>query len=191
MHLILSSCDFNSPAVCEAIIRELPKPVGECTVLYFPSEKASNKDVKGPKFKKRLEAYGFSRANVTVFNKSTPEKYRDIFADVIYVGGGNTFSMIKTMRETGIDREIIRNVENGALYIGGSAGAHIASKNIEHVQPFDSNDVGICDFSGLGLFDGIFICHYCEERKPYYEKALAEKKYKVYTLKDDDYIITK
>ena len=191
MHLILSSCDFSSPAVCETIMNGLPNAAEECTVLYFPSEKASNKDVKSAKFKKRLEGYGFTRANVTVFNKNTPEKYFGLDFDVIYVGGGNTFSMLKTMRDTGFDKEIIRNVKNGALYIGGSAGAHIASINIEHVQPFDENEVGLTDFSGLGLFDGIFICHYSEERKPYYEKAVAENKYKVFTLADDEYITEK
>ena len=188
MHLILSSCDFSSAVVCAAIMNELPKAAEDCTVLYFPSEKASNKDVKSAKFKKRLEAYGFTRANVTVFNKNAPEKYFGLDFDVIYVGGGNTFSMLKTMRDTGFDKEIIRNVRNGALYIGGSAGAHIASKNVEHVQAFDENEVGLCDFSGLGLFDGIFICHYCEERKPYFEKAKCENKYRVFTLSDDEYI---
>ena len=189
MSLILSSCDFSSPAVREAIMNNLPKPAEECTVLYFPSEKASNKDVKSSKFKKRMETFGFTRANVTVFNKNTPEKYKDLSVDIIYVGGGNTFSMLQTMRDTGFDKEIIRCVKSGALYIGGSAGAHIASQNTEHVQQFDSNDIGITDFSGLGLFDGILFCHYCDERKPFYEKALAENRYRVFALKDDDYII--
>lgn len=191
MHLILSSCDFSSPAVRSAIMNELPKPAEDCTVLYFPSEKASNKDVKSSKFKKWLEQYGFTRANVTVFNKNNPEKYAGISVDVIYVGGGNTFSMLQTMRETGFDKEIVRCVNDGALYIGGSAGAHIASKNIEHVQQFDSNDAGVTDFSGLGFFDGIIFCHYSDERKPYFEKALKENKFSVYALTDDEYIIAK
>ena len=189
MHLVLSSCDFESEKVRAAIFGELPKAVEDCTVLYFPSEKASNKDVKGSKFKKRLEGFGFTRGNVTVFNKNTPEKHRGIEVDVVYVGGGNTFSMLKTLRETRFDSEIVRLVENGALYIGGSAGAHIASKDVEHVQVFDKNEVEMTDFSALGLFDGILFCHFCEERKPYYEKALAEQKFNVFTLADDEYII--
>jgi peptidase E len=188
MHLILSSCDFGSPAVCAAIMKELPRAAEECTVLYFPSDKASNKDVKSSKFKKRLEGYGFTRANVTVFNKNAPEKYFGADYDVVYVGGGNTFAMLKTMRDTGFDSEIIRCVRNGALYIGGSAGAHIASRDVEHVEAFDVNEAGLSDYSGLGLFDGIFICHYCEERRPYYEKALEENRFRVFTLADDEYI---
>ena len=189
MHLILSSCDFSSPAVRSAIMNELPKPAGECTVLFFPSEKASNKDVKSAKFKKWLEGYGFTRANVTVFNKNTPERYFGLHFDVVYVGGGNTFSMLQTMRDTGFDKEIIRLVKSGALYIGGSAGAHIASANVEHVQVFDRNEAGLTDFDALGLFDGILFCHFCEERKPYYEKAKAEGRYNAFTLTDDEYII--
>lgn len=189
MHLILSSTDFNNETVRAAIMKELPKAAEDCTVLFFPSEKASNKDVKSAKFKKWLETYGFTRANVTVFNKNTPEKYEGLTVDAVYVGGGNTFAMLKTMRETGFDKEIIRLVKDGALYIGGSAGAHIASKNVEHVQVFDENAVGLTDFNGLALFDGILFCHFCEERKPYFEKAKAENGYNVFTLNDDEYII--
>lgn len=189
VHLILSSTDFRSDAVRGAIMKELPKPADECTVLFFPSEKATNKDVKSAKFKKWLEGYGFTRANVTVFNKNTPEKYFGLSFDIVYVGGGNTFAMLQTMRDTGFDKEIIRLVNDGALYIGGSAGAHIASKNIEHVQVFDKNEVGLTDFDGLGLFEGILFCHFCEERIPYYEKAKAENKFPVFTLNDDEYIV--
>jgi len=170
-------------------MNELPKPAAECTVLFFPSEKATNKDVKSAKFKKWLEGYGFMRQNVTVFNKNAPERYFGLSFDVVYVGGGNTFAMLKTMRETGFDNEIIRLVNDGALYIGGSAGAHIASKNVEHVQAFDENYVGMTNFNGLGLFDGILICHYSEERRPYFEKAKTENKFRVYALRDDEYIV--
>lgn len=77
--------------------------------------------------------------------------------DVIYISGGNTFATLDRIRKAHFDVEIKRYVENGATYIGGSAGAHIASINIEHVTKYDSNTPCMTDFNGLGLLDGILI----------------------------------
>lgn len=60
---------------------------------------------------------------------------------------------------------------------------------MEHVLPFDSNTAGVTDFDALDLFNGILFCHYTEERRPYYEKALAEGRYAVYALTDDDALV--
>ena len=70
------------------------------------------------------------------------------------------------------------------VYIGGSAGAHIASANIEHVEHYDDNNVGICDYSGLGLYDGILICHFSNDRYRHYEMLKAEGKYEITPLTD-------
>lgn len=48
----------------------------------------------------------------------------------------------------------------------GSTGAHIVTKNIEHVKFFE-DDNGTNDYRGLELFDGILICQYNKERKKY------------------------
>ena len=45
------------------------------------------------------------------------------------------------------------------------------------------------DFNGLGLFDGILICHYTEERKALYDKLASDGKYKIYTLTDEDSLV--
>lgn len=45
------------------------------------------------------------------------------------------------------------------------------------------------DFRGLGLFDGILICHYKQEREEHKNQLESEGKYKVYTLTDDEYLI--
>lgn len=80
-------------------------------------------------------------------------------------------------------------MKSGVTYIGGSAGTHIATKNLEHVLEFDGKDLEVTDLKGLGLFDGIIFCHYSDERKMYYEKALAKGNYNVYTLTDDESIV--
>lgn len=81
-----------------------------------------------------------------------------------------------------------KNLNIDAIYIGGSAGVHLITKSIEHVSYFDENKVNLKDLSGLGLFDGIIICHYTKEREFIY-KMYNNKYNKVLKLKDDEYII--
>lgn len=52
--------------------------------------------------------------------------------------------------------------------------------SVEEVKDFDKNNVGMTDFSGLGLFDGIIIPHYTKkELKRYISNSYGIKdKYK-------------
>ena len=75
------------------------------------------------------------------------------------------------------------------MYIGGSAGAHIATRSIEHVSKYDIETFGLTDFSGLNLFDGILICHYSEDRKKDYITLTQRGEKNIVTLRDQDYII--
>ena len=111
--------------------------------------------------------------------------------DVIYISGGNTFGTMKLIREAGFDKAIVDYVNKGAVYVGGSAGAHIATADISHIVKYDEDTCGLIDFSGLGLFDGILICHYDEDRKQHFEELKASGKYAVIALKDNESIIIK
>lgn len=70
--------------------------------------------------------------------------------------------------------------------MGASAGSHVATLNIEHVLAFDDNISNIDNYNGLGLIDGILVCHYDEGRKEHFNKLKSENKYNVYALKDDE-----
>ncbi len=109
--------------------------------------------------------------------------------DVIYISGGNTFATIKRIRGCGFDKCIVEYINSGVTYIGGSAGAHIASKSIAHIVGIDPLPEGMTNFDGLGLFDGILVCHYNNERKKLFETLKADGKYKVYALTDDESIV--
>ncbi|QLY63262.1 dipeptidase PepE [Citrobacter freundii] len=71
-------------------------------------------------------------------------------ADVVIVGGGNTFQLLKESRERGLLAPIVDVVKRGALYIGWSAGSNLACPTIR-----TTNDMPIVDpkgFDALGLF---------------------------------------
>ncbi|EDL5253363.1 dipeptidase PepE, partial [Salmonella enterica subsp. enterica serovar Kentucky] len=51
-------------------------------------------------------------------------------AEIIIVGGGNTFQLLKESRERGLLAPMADRVKRGALYIGWSAGANLACPTI-------------------------------------------------------------
>jgi dipeptidase E len=91
--------------------------------------------------------------------------------DGIYVGGGNTFKLLKAFKDSNFDKLLKIYIERGGIYYGGSAGAIIMGKTIDTATAFDSNDVALKDLTGLNLADGFSIWpHYTSS----HEKMMAD-----------------
>ncbi len=189
MKLILSSCDFRNENSRNVILNNLPKPIDKCKLLFIPNEKATLEELHSDKFVLRMMEFGFVRENITIFDYYDSDKYTDLDIDVLYISGGNTFTTMQRIRECGFDKHIVKYINSGITYIGGSAGAHIASKSLAHIVGIDTVPDGMTDFNGLGLFDGILVCHYTEKRKELYESLKSDGRYSVYALTDDDSIV--
>ena len=188
MRLILSSRDFGGDASRRVILRQLSKPLHACRTLFIPNEKATHARIAGGLYHARLQKYGFDPALVTVFDETANADYESLPLDLIYISGGNTFATLDKLRKTGLDRIIKDRVRRGVIYVGGSAGAHIASMDVSHVLEVDENAVGLSDFRALGLLNGVLICHYSEARRPWLEHARLGR-YPVYALTDDDTLV--
>ena len=122
---------------------------------------------------------GFKKENIILSGQQKTQQ--DIInCDIYYCTEGNTFEVLSLLRERGLD-SIIREgfKKDNKIYIGCSAGASIAGVSIEEMKYFDRNFVGMIDFTGLALFDGIIIPHYTkEELKSYIDnRPDIEKKY--------------
>jgi len=189
MKLILSSCDFHNPNSKKGIIENIDKPISECKVLFIPNETASKKAIRSDKYYLQMMNYGFLRKNIHVFDYYDAASFYNLDIDLLYIGGGNTFQTLDRLKKRKFTDEIVRYIKSGVIYIGGSAGAHIVSKNIEHVLRYDNNKTNVTDFEGLGLFDCIFICHFSAEREEHYNQLKASAPYEVYSLTNDETIV--
>mgnify|MGYP001604842138 FL=1 len=82
-------------------------------------------------------------------------------ADVVMVGGGNSFHLLKHCRERGLLERISRRVRDGAPYIGWSAGANLACPTIRTTNDMPIVETGSLD--ALGLVDFQINPHFTNE----------------------------
>ena len=190
MKLILSSCDFLNKYSKKMNLDNIDKNLGDCKVLFIPSgnELIDNKRLE--KYYCRLAKDGFiNKENIYIFDQNNVNEFINLKIDLIYVGGGNTFETMQKLRNSNFLKVIFDYVKTGVIYIGGSCGAHIVTKSIEHVKNFDINEIGLTNYSGLGFLDGIIIPHYDDSRKEIFNHLIDQKKYNVYALTNDDSIV--
>ncbi len=189
MKLILSSADFRN-GLSAAVIRDhLPKPIGECTLLFLPNEHARHDVIRSGKFHRRLAEFGFDPALVSVFDAKVPDLTRGMHPDVVYISGGNTFRMAEIYRAAGFDLEVARAVSEGSVFVGGSAGAHLLTPDLRHAARYDEVPEGFDDYSGLGLFPRRLICHFSEERRAHFEELKKDTSFPVAAIGNDGCIV--
>ena len=85
-------------------------------------------------------------------------------AEIVMVGGGNTFHLLRECRARGLLEPIASRVRAGAPYIGWSAGANLACPTIS-----TTNDMPIVDpqgFGALGLVGFQINPHYTNALPP-------------------------
>ena len=191
MKLILSSRDFRSEHSRRVILANLPKPIGQCRVLFIPNEKWTPERLDTGFYVHRMQEFGFSEELVAIFDPRCPDAFRNLALDVIYVSGGNSFELLSLLRRCSFDHEIIRFIHAGTVYIGGSAGAHLVSADLSHLSRYDAVPEGMTDFRGLNLFRGVFLCHFSADRQAHLEELLSEGRFSVHPLTDaDSFIVT-
>jgi len=177
MKLLLTSAGLP-PETAKAFLKLLNKEPEETRVCFITtaSHPEENKEYV-EKDRKRLLELGFktiTEIDLKEENEESLIKKLNNF-DVIFVEGGNTFYLLKYVRESGFEKALKSFLERGGIYLGVSAGSYIAGLDIsptqwKHVE--DKNIVGLKDLRGMGFVDFVIFPHY----RPEHEAVIKENK---------------
>lgn len=78
----------------------------------------------------------------------------------IYIGGGNTYKLLKDIKDSGSFEKIQQYINNDGIIFGGSAGAIIFGKDIDSCKTQDPNDVQLAETQGFDVLSGYsLLCH--------------------------------
>ena len=133
----------------------------------------------------RKEGYYFEEFDI---EGKTHDQMRDFFKDknVIHVEGGNTFYLLKAVRESGFADVLKEELNLGKVYIGTSAGAYIMCPTIE-VSSWNENGVersGVSDFAALHYAPFVLKVHYKDEMSEKIKEKIPALKYPLRILRD-------
>jgi len=112
-------------------------------------------------------------------------------ADILYVEGGNTFYLLKYVRESGFAGLAKQFLERGGLYVGVSAGSMIAGPNIETAEwkHADRNIVDLKDLTGMDLVPFAIAPHIDDTNIGATKESAAKVAYPVIALTDKQAVL--
>jgi len=191
--ILLTSAGMD---VKEEILKILPKPANFIKVAYVitATNGLGGYDIKKDTDIESMKEIGFQVSYVDIEGKNEPELRKLLKdKDIIYVQGGNTFYLLKYVRESGFDKIVRDLIDEGIIYIGVSAGSYIACPTIEMAnwKHADKNIVGLTDLTGLNLVPFILSVHYKPEYKEILKKEIYSAKYPVKILTNDQAILVR
>lgn len=83
----------------------------------------------------------------------------------LFIGGGNTYKLLKGIKDSDSFEKIREFINNGGIVIGGSAGAVIFGYDINIISAMDPNEVSLADTKGFNVINGVSIFpHYTNKK---------------------------
>ena len=153
---IIDQCDSKNPKIC-----------------FIPTATGDDKDYID-NFYKAFNSLECNTSHIDLFKRTIDLRSHILDQDIIFVGGGNTKSMLAVWKEWGLDIILKEAYENNIILSGVSAGAICwFDKGIT-----DSWKDSQATIDCLGFVEGICCPHYDEEpeRIPYVKNILINNK---------------
>jgi dipeptidase E len=169
-----------------------PSGIQNKVLSYMPSSGVKDSEPYIEQWRAIAEEYGAQFNVIDNSVRDTEEQRKLLSSNIVLISGGNTFSLLQNLRESGLDKIIEEFVGKSDFVLAGiSAGALVLTPNIKicNLPNFDENLVKLEDFSGLDIVDFEVFPHYDEQL----QKAALESYRKITTnrvseITDEDYI---
>lgn len=143
--------------------------------------------------RQRMRELNWDFEEIDIDGKNANE-LRNLLKDkeAVNIAGGNTFYLLKCIRESGFDKVIKELMDNGLVYAGSSAGAYVACPTIEMATWIDNKRYahhGVTDFTGMNLVPFQILSHYTPDMAPIIKPKMARAKYPVKLLTDQQAVL--
>lgn len=154
----------------------LGKPFNQFKVAHVITASKGSRDLAYfERNRKYLRENNFDVEEVDLDGKKENELF-DILSrkELVYVEGGNTFYLLKSIRESGFENVIRELLPKGLVYMGGSAGSYVACPTIEASawEETGKDRFGVTDFTAMNLVPFLLFVHYKSEE---HQTLLKEK----------------
>jgi len=185
MKLLLTSAGSR---VKDELLKFIPQPYNQTKIAYITTAakvepdafylNAENKFLKGTGC--QVEEMDFVDCDKEDCRKLLEDK------NLIYIQGGNTFYLLKILKESGAFDVIKEKVESGVPYVGVSAGSYVACPTIEMAtwSHQDKNHRGLEDFTAFGFVPFLMSVHYKDKYKEILKEEMKKTDLEVKILKD-------
>ena len=147
--LLISNSTVHGRGYLDHVEDEIRNFLGPVkSILFFPFA-LFDRDDYAAKAKARFAAMGYALESARAV-KNPPKAINE--TDAIFIGGGNTFRLLKSLQDLDLLEPIRRKVKSGAPYIGSSAGSNVAgptirtTKDMPIVQPRSFDSLGLVPF---------------------------------------------
>lgn len=111
---------------------------------------------------------------------------------VLVISGGNTFTLLRNLKRSGLDKTILEfSKRDNYVIVGFSAGAIVMTPTIEicNTPGFDENLVALVNLEGLNLVDFEVFPHYGPEWAEKLKLHQDKSKYLVKVITNDEYLV--
>ncbi len=195
MKLLLTSGGLQNDAIISALRELTGKPFEELNLVFIPTAANAEEGDKRWLIKdlEMCNKLGFKEIDIVDISAPPSGFWEERLekADIVFVEGGNTFYLLKYMKERGFDVVLKKLLEKEVVYVGVSAGSYVACPTIEVAtwKHQDRNRVGLEDLSALNLVPFLLSVHYKPEYKDILKAGIAGTKYPVRILNDEQAIL--
>jgi dipeptidase E len=147
--LLISNSTVYGRGYLDHVEEQIKTFLGDVGKVLFLPFALHDRDAYARRAKARFAAMGSSLESVHMVHDPRMAIEQ---TDAIFIGGGNTFRLLKALQDLELLDAIRRKVRSGAPYIGSSAGSNVAgptiktTKDMPIVQPRSFDSLGLVPF---------------------------------------------
>lgn len=173
----------------------LPKKITDCKIAYIiTASKKVNDTGYIERHRQKMNELNFSYTEIDITGKNENELRMALDGhDIVMVEGGNTFYLLKAVRESGFTNVIRELIDEGVVYVGSSAGSYIACPSIIMAtwsnRGFDR--CGITDFTAMNFVPFLIKAHYTPEMKETLVEKRKNVQYPIRALNDNQALLVR